>query len=55
VGDIDYFVSEHMNRLANLFSDMEEGVALPANGDSNACQYCDARSACQKGVSWRPQ
>ena len=55
VGDIDYFVSEHMNRLANLFSDVEEGVALPANGDSNACKYCDVRSACQKGVSWRPQ
>ncbi len=55
VEDDDYFVSEHMNRLAKLFSDMEEGVALPANGDSTVCQYCDVRSACRKGVSWRPQ
>ncbi len=37
-------------RLPQLLESMAKGVPLPANGIEAACQYCEARGMCRKGV-----
>ena len=48
-------VDEHMSRLSSLFGKLESGEALPANGASSVCRYCDVRGSCRKDYSWLPK
>ena len=48
-------IEEHISRLESLFSQIERGVVLPANGVPSICHYCDVQAVCRKDFSWLPK
>ena len=53
--DIESSIEEHLNRLESLFSQMEKGQVLPANGAPSICRFCDVQGLCRKDFSWLPE
>lgn len=41
-------VQANIGRLKEVFSQMRDGVAMPANGVDEACAYCEMRGLCRK-------
>ena len=47
--DVPELAHANITRLLTVFDQMRSGVALPAHGVDEACQYCEMRGLCRKG------
>ncbi len=46
--DLPELVQANIDRLKEVFSQIRNGVAMPANGVDEACTYCEMRGLCRK-------
>ena len=46
--DVAELAQANIERLLEVFAQMRSGVALPAHGVTEACQYCEMRGLCRK-------
>jgi ATP-dependent helicase/nuclease subunit B len=46
--DIDALAEANRERLRDMFDALYQGVPMPAQGVSQACEYCEMRGLCRK-------
>lgn len=46
--DLPELAQANIERLKEVFSQMRNGIAMPANGVDEACTYCEMRGLCRK-------
>ena len=50
--DVSQLAHANIERLKEVFAQMQSGVALPANGIDSVCGYCEMRGLCRK-AEWK--